>query len=278
MSLAIRSLLFVPANRSDRFTKALSSGADAVVIDLEDAVPPDEKAHARSAVASWLSADRKVYIRVNGADTPWFRDDLTLARMPGVAGVMLPKAERIDEVFTVACVGAGTAVLPMIESAAGLNNVQTIARAQGVQRLVFGSIDFQLDTGIRGDDMELLPHRSQIVLASRLAGLGAPIDGVNTAIDDPTSLRNDAVRSRRLGFGGKLCIHPKQVDIVNTCFGPSEEELAWARHVLEASARSGGAAVAVDGRMVDRPIMMKAQAIIQEAGERALMKAALQQP
>jgi citrate lyase subunit beta / citryl-CoA lyase len=270
MSLSIRSLLFVPANRPDRFIKALSSGADAVVIDLEDAVPPDEKTHARNAVASWLSPDRKVYIRINGADTPWFRDDLTLARMPGVAGVMLPKAEHIDEVFTVACVGAGTAVLPMIESAVGLNNVQTIARAQGVQRLIFGAIDFQLDTGIRGDDVELLPHRSQIVLASRLAGLAAPVDGVSTAIDDLTSLRNDAVRSRRLGFGGKLCIHPRQVDIVNACFAPSEEELTWAHRVLEASARSGGAAVAVDGRMVDRPIMMQAQAIIQEVGERAL--------
>lgn len=276
MSLPIRSLLFVPANRPDRFDKALSSGADAVIIDLEDAVPPDDKAQARNAVAAWLSPQRKVYIRINAADTPWFRDDLALARMPGVAGVMLPKAERIDEVFTVACVGAGTAVLPMIESAAGLGNLQTIARAQGVQRLVFGSIDFQLDLGLNSDDDELLPYRSQIVLASRLAGLAAPVDGVSTSIDDPAGLRGDAVRSRRLGFGGKLCIHPKQVDIVNTCFGPSEEELAWAHRVLEASARSGGAAVAVDGKMVDRPVMMRAQAIVQEAGERALKKAALQ--
>jgi citrate lyase subunit beta / citryl-CoA lyase len=276
MSLPIRSLLFVPANRPDRFDKALSSGADAVVIDLEDAVPPDLKTEARHAVAAWLSPQRRVYIRINAADTPWFRDDLALARMPAVAGVMLPKAERIDEVFTVACVGAGTAVLPMIESAVGLGNVQTIARAQGVQRLVFGAIDFQLDLGLSSDDAELLPYRSQIVFASRLARLAAPLDGVSTVIDEPATLRADALRSRRLGFGGKLCIHPKQVDIVNSCFGPSEEQLAWAQRVLEASARSGGAAVAVDGRMVDRPVMMKAQAIVQEAGERALKRAALQ--
>lgn len=275
MSLPIRSLLFVPANRPDRFNKALSSGSDAVIIDLEDAVPPDDKITARNAVAAWLSPKHKVYVRINGADTPWFRDDLALVRMPGVAGVMLPKAERIDEVFTVACVGAGTAVLPMIESAAGLSNVQTIARAQGVERLVFGSIDFQLDLGLSSEDVELLPYRCNIVLASRLAGLAAPIDGVSTAIDDPESLRSDAIRSRRLGFGGKLCIHPKQVDIVNTSFGPSEEELAWAHRVLDASARMAGAAVAVDGKMVDRPVMMRAQSIVQEAGERALKNASL---
>lgn len=273
MSLPLRSLLFVPANRPDRFDKALSSGADAVIVDLEDAVPPDDKARARKAVAAWLSPQRRVYVRINAADTPWFREDLALARMPGVAGIMLPKAERIDEVFTASCVGAGTAVLPMIESAAGLANVQTIARAPGVQSLVFGSIDFQLDLGLSCDDVELLPYRSQIVLASRLAGLVAPIDGVSTAIDDPAALRADALRSHRLGFGGKLCIHPKQVDIVNSCFGPSEEDLAWAHKVLQASVGSGGAAVAVDGRMVDRPLMMKAQAIVQQAGERALSAA-----
>ncbi len=270
MSLISRSLLFVPANRPDRFTKALSSGADAVILDLEDAVPPDDKGQARNSVAAWLSPEHRVIIRINAADTPWFRDDLLLAKLPGVIGVMLPKAERIDEIFTVACVGAGTEVLPMIETAIGMSNVQIISRAQGVRRLVFGAIDFQLDMGMSGDDAELLPFRAQLVLASRLARLGTPIDGVSTAIDDPESLLADSLRSRRLGFGGKLCIHPKQVEIVNRSFGPSAADIAWAERVLEAAARVGGAAVAVDGRMVDRPVMMKAQAIIQEAGERAL--------
>jgi len=182
-----------------------------------------------------------------------------------VAGVMLPKTERIDGVLTVANAGTRAAVFPMIESATGLNNVQTIARAPGVHRLVFGSIDFQLDMGITGDDTELLPYRSQIVLASRLARLVAPVDGVTTAIDDTTSLRTDSLRSRRLGFGGKLCIHPRQVDLVNACFGSSDEELAWAHRVLAASGESGGDAVMVDGKMVDRPIVIRAQAIIQEA-------------
>ena len=274
MALPTRSYLFVPANRPDRFDKALASHADAVIIDLEDAVPPDDKSTARNALAAWLSPAHPVIIRVNGADTPWFREDLTLARLPGVVGVMLPKAERIDEVFTVACVGAGTAVLPMIETAVGLANAQTIARAQGVERLVFGSIDFQLDLGISGDDVELASYRAQLVLASRLAGIAAPVDGVSTSIDDVDSLKVDAQRARRQGFGAKLCIHPRQVDTVNSAFGPSADEISWAQRVLEAAARSGGAAVSVEGRMVDRPVMMKAQAIVQEAGERALRKVA----
>ena len=274
MALPTRSYLFVPANRPDRFDKALASHADAVIIDLEDAVPPDDKSTSRNALAAWLSPAHPVIIRVNGADTPWFREDLTLARLPGVVGVMLPKAEKIDEVFTVACVGAGTAVLPMIETAVGLANAQTIARAQGVERLVFGSIDFQLDLGISGDDVELASYRAQLVLASRLAGIAAPVDGVSTSIDDVDSLKVDAQRARRQGFGAKLCIHPRQVDTVNSAFGPSADEISWAQRVLEAAARSGGAAVSVEGRMVDRPVMMKAQAIVQEAGERALRKVA----
>jgi citrate lyase subunit beta/citryl-CoA lyase len=273
MTLPQRSFLFGPANRPDRFDKALSCGADAVILDLEDAVPPESKTEARHSVAAWLSGSHRVIIRINAADTPWFKDDLALARLPGVAGIMLPKAERIDEVFSVSCIGAGTAVFPMIETAAGLNNVNTIARAQGVQRLVFGSIDFQLDLGISGDEMELLPYRTQLVMASRLARLAAPIDGVSTSIDDAQLLAADTLRSRRLGFGGKLCIHPRQVSAVNASFCATPEELAWARRVLEAAARSAGAAVAVDGKMVDRPVMMRAQAMIQEAGERALQLA-----
>jgi citrate lyase subunit beta / citryl-CoA lyase len=270
MSSSIRSMLFVPANRPDRFDKAVASGADAAIVDLEDSVPPSDKIHARNALASWLLPDRKVYVRINGTDTPWFRDDAELVQLPGVAGVVLPKAERIDEVFMIACVGAGVPVLPMIESAAGLNNAHIIAQARSVQCLVFGSIDFQLDLGMSADEEDLLPFRAQIVLASRAARIAAPIDGVSTAINDPISLKADCLRVRRLGFGGKLCIHPKQVDTINASFNPSSAELAWAHRVLEAAAHSGGGAAVVDDKMVDRPVMMRARAIIQEAGERAL--------
>ena len=256
-----RSLLFVPGSRPDRFEKALAAGANAVIIDLEDAVAPADKERAREDVSAWLAPHRAVMVRINGADTAWFRDDLALCCRPGVAAVMLPKAERAEDVAAVRGAGAAT-VLPLIESAAGMAALTAIAAAPGVQRLVFGSIDFQVDLGMRDAlEDELLFFRSQLVLTSRLAGLQAPVDGVSTAIDDADQLRDDVLRARRLGFGGKLCIHPRQVASVNRHFAPSAAERAWAQRVLEAAAASGGAAIAVDGKMVDKPVILRAQAI-----------------
>jgi citrate lyase subunit beta / citryl-CoA lyase len=268
MYLLPRTLLFVPADRPDRFDKAVASGADAVILDLEDAVAPAAKGQARDAVANWLSPERGVLVRINGAQTPWFQDDLAMALAPGVTGIVLPKVEGMDEVLVAACVAAGKSVLPMIESAAGLSNVALIALATGVQRLIFGSLDFQLDLGIDGDELELLAYRSQLVLASRVTGLAAPVDGVSTVLHDPESLRASALRARRQGFGGKLCIHPGQVGVVNAAFGPSEQELSWARRVLQAAGGSQGAAVAVDGAMVDRPLILKAQAMLAQSHQR----------
>jgi len=265
MSRVARSLLFVPGSRPDRFDKALAACADAVVVDLEDAVAPDDKDRARDAVAAWLAASRSVVLRINGAETAWFRRDLALCGRTGVAAVMLPKTERAEDIAAVRDAGA-QAVLPLIESAAGFAALPAIAGAPGVQRLAFGSLDFQVDLGMRDAlEDELLPFRSQLVLASRLAGLQPPVDGVSTAIDDADRLRDDVLRARRLGFGGKLCIHPRQVEGVNRHFAPSEAERAWARRVLDAAAASGGAAVAVDGKMVDKPVILRAQAILGEA-------------
>ena len=134
-----------------------------------------------------------------------------------------------------------------------------------MQRLAFGSIDFQVDMGISGEWEELLLFRSQLVLASRLAGIQAPIDGVSTAIDDTDQLRVDTLRARRMGFGAKLCIHPIQVAPVNLSFRPTPQEVAWAKRVLDAMAAARGAAVSVDGKMVDRPVMLKAEQIINES-------------
>jgi citrate lyase subunit beta/citryl-CoA lyase len=201
-------------------------------------------------------------VRLNGVDTPWFADDLTLAARPGVMAVMLPKAERADDFARVRDAVPSAALLPLIETAGGIDRVREIAGAAGVQRLVFGSIDLQLDLGISGDGEELLLFRSQLVLASRLAQLAPPVDGVSTAIDDPVALQADAVRARRLGFGGKLCIHPRQVATVNDAFSPDASEIAWARRVVAAAAHADGAAVAVDGKMVDRPVLLRAQALL----------------
>ncbi|MBX3615510.1 MAG: CoA ester lyase, partial [Burkholderiaceae bacterium] len=169
MSRIARSLLFVPGSRPDRFDKALVAGADAVVVDLEDAVAPGDKDRARDALAAWLAPDRSVIVRINGADTEWFRGDLALCGRPGVAAVMLPKAERAGDIAAVRGAGA-PAVLPLVESAAGFVALPAIAGAPGVQRLAFGSLDFQIDLGMRDAlEDELLFFRSQLVLASRLA-------------------------------------------------------------------------------------------------------------
>jgi citrate lyase subunit beta/citryl-CoA lyase len=262
-----RSYLFVPANRPEMFDKACRAGADAVIVDLEDAVPFADKAAARAALAGWLSPQQPVLVRINGADTEWFADDLALCGAPGVRGVILSKAERADDIARLKDAGA-PAILPLVESAAGFEHARAIAQAPGVERLLFGSIDFQLDLGIRGEREELLFFRSQLVLVSRLAGIGAPVDGVSTAIGDPAQLQGDATHARRMGFGGKLCIHPKQVAEVNRCFSPGEEELAWARRVLDAAAASNGAAVALDGKMIDRPVILRAREILGETPAR----------
>ena len=260
-----RSLLFVPGSRPERFDKALAAGADAVIVDLEDAVAPADKLSARDAVRAWLRPEHAVIVRINAVDTPWFTDDITLCALPGVAAVMLPKAERAETMATLLKAGAKR-VLPLIESAAGFAALASLAAAPGVQRLVFGSIDLQLDLGMRdAHEDELLFFRSQIVLASRLAGLAAPIDGVSTAIDDAQALHTDVQRARRLGFGGKLCIHPKQVAGVHRGFAPSADELAWAQRVLAASAAAGGAAIAVAGKMVDKPVLLRAERLVAEA-------------
>ena len=268
MSVA-RSYLFVPGNRPERFAKALASEADRVIVDLEDAVPEAEKDAARGALAAWATSERGVFVRINAAETRWFDDDLRVCGLPGVAGVMLPKAERAEEIARVADAAAtSAAIVPLIETARGMWDALAIATTPRVQRLAFGSIDFQLDVGIHGDDDELLHFRSQLVLVSRLAGIEPPIDGVTTALDDAATLRNDTMRARRLGFGAKLCIHPKQVAAVNACFAPTADELAWAKRVLDAAAAAKGAAVALDGRMIDRPLIRRAEEIVREAERR----------
>src|SRR6266704_3336215 len=201
-SLAPRSYLFVPGNRPDRYVKAIAAGADAVIVDLEDAVPPKDKTSARAALAAWLSPEHPVLIRVNGAESSWFREDLALCKTPGVAGVLLPKAQRIEDIRLLAeHSGAATPILPLIETARGFWNAHALAQGPRVQRFVFGSIDFQIDLGIQGEEEELLYFRSQLVLVSRIAGLEPPVDGVTTAIDDAERVRGDTLRGTRK-YGG----------------------------------------------------------------------------
>lgn len=262
------SWLFVPGNRSDRFQRALDAGAHRVIIDLEDAVAPSEKSKARTELAAWLASNSaKVAVRLNSADSEWFEDDVAVASAAAVATIVLPKAEDPAVVARLASLRTNLTVVPLIESAIGFREVRALAAVPGVERLAFGHIDFQVDMGMRdAEEADLVAFRSEIVLATRLAGIKAPLDGVTVSIDDPERLDADVRRARRLGFGGKLCIHPKQVEIVRAGFAPTEQELTWARRVLAAASEANGAAIAVDGKMVDKPVMLRAEAILREQG------------
>ena len=265
-----RCYLFVPATRPDRFERALASGADAVIIDLEDAVAAHHKPTARIALQQWLAGraarQPRVVVRINAAATPWHADDLALCAHPGVGAVMWPKAERADALHAAARARHDLRVIALVESARGIAHAREIAGTAGVARLAFGNLDLALDLGLRGhDEDDLAPHRAEVVLASRLAGLPAPIDGVTPSIDDDTRLRADVLRSRRLGFGAKLCIHPRQLPVVRAGLTPSEADLQWARRVVQAAGSAEGAAVAVDGTMVDTPVLLRARAILDEA-------------
>jgi citrate lyase subunit beta/citryl-CoA lyase len=259
-----RTYLFVPGTRPERFGKALASGADTVILDLEDAVASDDKALARNAIADWFrtaSADdqSRAVVRINDAASPWFDDDLAALRKVGARSVLLPKAESAQQVAATLAALPGASVLALIESARGVAGVDTVAAA-GVSRLVFGTLDFALDLGIEiEDDASGLAYAAgRIAIASRVAGLPAPVAGVTPQLDDRKRLLDDLASARALGFGAKLCIHPSQVEPIHSALRPSAEALAWAQRVLAADAGSPGAA-RLDGRMVDRPVVLQAQ-------------------
>ena len=259
-----RTYLFVPGTRPERFDKALASGADRVVLDLEDAVAADDKASARKAIATWLQGaspmDRScIVVRINDAGSPWFAADLAALADVCAAAVLLPKAESAAQVAETQAALPGASILALIESARGVAEVDRIAAA-GAQRLVFGTLDFalDLDMDIATDATGLAYAASRIAIASRLAGLPAPVAGVTPQLDDEARLLLNLAQARRFGFGAKLCIHPRQVAPIHAALHPSAQALDWARRVLDADAASPGAA-RLDGRMVDRPVVLQAQ-------------------
>jgi citrate lyase subunit beta/citryl-CoA lyase len=263
-----RSYLFVPGDRPERFAKACSSAAHRVVIDLEDAVSPDAKVGAREQIAGWLrtqlpeAARSRLMVRVNAPGTPWHADDVAMLRELSVSQVMVPKSESAEELADVAArCGDQAALTALVESVAGVVRMREIAGAKAVVRLAFGSFDYCVDAGVEGMGRELDVVRSAFVIESRYAGLPAPVDGVTLAIDDAPRIAEDVAFARSFGFGGKLCIHPKQVEAVNQGFAPSEAERAWAGRVLARLAQCPQGAFAVDGKLVDKPIIDRARRI-----------------
>lgn len=257
-SLRVATPLFVPANRPERFEKAAASGADAIIIDLEDAVAVDEKDAARAKLRAGFTGI-PIIVRVNAPGTRWHADDMAAVTALDVAAVMVPKAE-IGGGF--AATLGGKPVIALVESARGLADARALAALEGVALLAFGSIDFCADLGCAHTREALSAARSEIVLASRLAGIAAPLDGVTTAIDDAAAIEGDARYARDFGFGGKLLIHPRQIAPALAGLMPDAEEIEWARRVLAAA----DGASRVDGAMVDAPVRLRAEAILSRAG------------
>ncbi|MFF0527901.1 HpcH/HpaI aldolase/citrate lyase family protein [Nocardia amikacinitolerans] len=256
--------LFVPADRPERFDKAAAAGAGLVVLDLEDAVAPEAKNAARRNAVEWIAAGNVCAVRINAAGTEWHTDDLAAVAPIGCA-VMLPKADAHSIGPVVAALGGHPGISPvvaLIETAAGVFDAREVAATPDVHRLAVGTFDLAAELVVDPTDREaLLGTRQLLVLASAAAGLPGPIDGVTAAVDDAALLGDEAAYGRRLGFGGKLCIHPRQLPPVAAAFRPSDADIAWARRILAATSDSAGVVV-VDGAMVDKPVVDRARRIL----------------
>ncbi|PAA01493.1 HpcH/HpaI aldolase/citrate lyase family protein [Pseudomonas fragi] len=267
---SIRSALFVPATRPERIPKALQSGADQVIVDLEDAVAEVLKAQARASLDAFLNDNpqARVLVRINAPQHQQQAADIELCRrQPGVVAVLLPKAESAAQVEQAAA--CGKPVWPIIESARGLLELPAIARARGVERLSFGALDLGLDLGLASDTagaQRILDQaRYAILLHSVLAQLAPPLDSVFADINNSAGMARMAADARDMGFGGLLCIHPGQVAVIHAAFMPRQDELDWARRVLDAVASTGGVFV-LDGQMVDAPVIGLARRVLRRAG------------
>ncbi len=275
MSNPLRSYLYVPASRPDRYAKALSAGADAVIFDLEDAVAADDKTDARAALLQGLSEAKlaagpalpEVLVRINCHGSQWYQDDLDACARLDIAGIVIPKPDTPMLIARVASQHPNWRLYLLMETAAGFAHIEDLAKAPNVARLMFGSVDLMLDLGVTNDDAPLHYYRSLIVLHSRLANLPAPVDGVCTTLEDPAALKAEMDRAKAFGFQSKLCVHPRQVPGIHQGFAPTAAEVAWAQRVCKEA--GGGAAVAIDGKLIDAPILEQARRIVAAASANA---------
>jgi citrate lyase subunit beta / citryl-CoA lyase len=277
-----RSFLFAPGNHPRRVEKALSLDADAVILDLEDACPIAEKKATRAVVVAACQGPRKGlgYVRVNAATTEFGYGDIVAVVQSNVDGIVLPKLETPDEIRAVDWVVANLErerglpagafdIIPIIETAKGMANIRAITAAgTRVRRIAFGAGDFTLDMSIAWSraETELLPYRSECVLASRAAGIEAPIDTVWVDLKDPEGFMSSTQHIKGLGFQGKMCIHPDQVAVANDILSPSAAEVEWSRKVVEAfeaAERAGSASIQLEGKFIDYPIVYRARRVLE---------------
>ncbi|OGB37691.1 MAG: host specificity protein [Burkholderiales bacterium RIFOXYC2_FULL_59_8] len=264
--------LFVPGNRPERFAKALASGADRVILDLEDAVAPADKAKARDAIASWVTSlaaselDR-LLVRINDLTSPHHADDLLWLQRTNIKHAMLSKCESAEQVAGVlAHMQPGASVLPLIETVLGVLAAVAIAQARQVDRLAFGALDYLLDLDLPGPGFALDSAALTIAMAALAANLPPPVAGVTPELD-AGQVQSDLSHARALGYGAKMCIHPTQVAVVREAFRPDAPTHAWAQRVVTQWQQSNGAGVIqVDGKMVDKPVLLRAERILALAG------------
>ena len=262
------TLLFVPGDRPERFAKAAASGADAIIIDLEDAVRSESKGFARVALSELPRLACTVFVRINPVGSAEWAPDLAAVAGAAIDGVVVPKAEEPRHLAEVARnIGAAKIILPQIESARGLDNARDLIAAEGVVCAVFGHLDFSADLGCAPESDIVTFARAMLVYQSRLANKAAPIDSVTVDLSSESALLRDAQRARDFGFGGKLLIHPKQVEPVRRAFEPTTDELTWASRVLEAAEASPSGALLLDGKMIDKPVLDAARRTLARANK-----------
>jgi len=260
-----RSYLFAPGHNDKLLGKVFDAGADAVILDLEDAVPCEHKASARHHVARALWS-HPAWVRINAAHTQLAEADLhAIAAL--AYGIRIPKVESVEDVRWVADRAPGKPLICAIEGAKGVANALAIAAEPRVKYLALGGIDLQKDLGVDSGDTPLQYVRSHLVVATRAAGLEPPIDSVYPYLQDSEGLRRQACHSRSLGFFGKSAIHPSQLPVIHAAFSPREDELRWAREVTEAFDDARGSAVRLPtGEFVDLPVAERARNILRLAG------------
>jgi citrate lyase subunit beta/citryl-CoA lyase len=257
-----RSYLFAPGHIAKLLGKVFDAGADAVMLDLEDAVPPEHKATARRLVAEVL-VDHPAWVRVNVAGSERCAADLD-AVAEHAYGIRIPKTESAADVAWVAARAPGKPVICAIESARGVLAAQEIAAAPGVRHLAMGGVDLQRDLNAGNGNLQTLYVRSHLVLASRAAGLDPPIDSVYPQLDDEAGLREQTAFARSLGFFGKSAISPRQLGVLHDVFTPTADELAWAEQVVAAFDSAGGAALRLpSGEFVDLPVAERARRLLE---------------
>ncbi|TDO51613.1 citrate lyase subunit beta/citryl-CoA lyase [Kribbella sp. VKM Ac-2527] len=260
---AARTLLFVPGDRPELFAKAERSGADLVVLDLEDAVHEKHKREARDAVAEYLGTGTVSAVRMNASGTAWHDEDIRMVASHDCIA-MVPKAAADNLMAVAQRLGAGRAMIALVETSAGVLDARRIAEVAGVERLALGTFDLAAELGVTPEDREAMAvSRNMMVLASSAAGIAPPIDGITAALGEENVLRSDLAYARRLGFGGKLCIHPAQVSVAAEMMMPDAQQLAWAGRVLAAAEHESVAVV--DGQMVDRPVILRARRLLAAA-------------